>query len=100
MLFASRSATQREWKPSARPIGALRPVTTLVGLFVPGSMRVTTPSPDEAGQCAPAAQTARWSAARKPQGWPDRSEDNRIVAEILLSSGSMRTTAPRFVTVA
>ena len=67
MCIRDRSATQTEPKPAARPIGAMKPFTVLVGLFVRGSIRVTTPRPDSEGQWAPAAQTAPWLATTKPR---------------------------------
>src|SRR5205814_4596823 len=90
IVLASRSAIQREPKPSARPIGASRlPLTCPTRRFECGLIRVTW-SP----QWAPAAQTALRPAARKPQGCPEA----RILETTLFVAGSIRTTAFRFGT--
>src|SRR5439155_2071516 len=99
IAFASRSATHSEPKPTASPIGALKPVTILLTLFFRGSIRVTTPKPDDAPQWAPAAQIALSVEAIKPHGWPDRSHDNLTVAETAFVVGSTRITASSLVMV-
>jgi len=59
MASKSMSATQTEPKPSPRPTEEARtPVTVPVGLFVRGSIRVTTPMPDATARPASAAATA------------------------------------------
>ena len=83
IVFAPRSATHREPKARARPIGDVSPSTFATCLFVRGSSRVMKPE-----QRAPAAQTARRSATRNEHCPPE----TRILAVIAFVSGSMRTT--------